>query len=68
MKINLISDGEYAVKQSKFSNVSNLIIHLISESKNKIIINHIGIKGQNLKHKNAIVKAVYEATPIPKDH
>jgi hypothetical protein len=47
--------------------VGNLILHLKNANRDKIVVNHIGFKGQNLKHKDKVVETIYEVNPKAKD-
>ncbi|EGR34805.1 trp26 thioredoxin family protein, putative [Ichthyophthirius multifiliis] len=61
---NLDGNSYQSVRQTKFQNVSKLILHISAENKQKISINYIGLKGENTKMKRQIVEAIYEVKPM----
>ena len=54
---------------SKFGNVSSVTLYFTSNFGGETTkIYYIGFKGEFTSYKRAVVEAVYEARPVPKDH
>lgn len=62
---NLDGQINNAVKQSKFNEVSELIIFLKSTADEEIEVSYIQLKGEDTGMKRQIVKTVYELNPNP---
>ena len=63
---NLDGSLHNAVKQSKFYNVTSLILHLSSSGDKEISFSYVQIKGTSTGQKRQIVKAAYELFPNAK--
>jgi hypothetical protein len=63
---NLDGKIHNAVKQSKFSSVTELIIFLQNPNEKEIEVSYIQLKGENTGIKRQIVQTVYELNPNAK--
>ncbi|KAL4474146.1 hypothetical protein ABPG72_002871 [Tetrahymena utriculariae] len=67
---NLDGTVYQSVRQSKFQNITKLILYVASQNTNKetIAISYIGLKGESTGLKRQIVNAVYEIKPLAEDN
>ena len=72
LALNEDPDGEldYPLKTSKFGSVHTLTLFFVEGAggdDEEVRINFLGFKGVNMKHKRAVVEAVYESRPMAQD-
>lgn len=60
---------DYPTKLSKFQNVSSLVMHFKgSDGGEKVLVQYIGLKGENTQARKGLVNFVYESRSLLTDH